>query len=92
MIKSDLVNSIAAKANIPKSTSEKVVKAFTETITDALKSGDKVSLVGFGTFSVTKRAERKGRDPQTGKEIKIKASKYPKFKPGKYLKDSVNKR
>jgi len=63
----------------------------TSSVSDALKKGDKVTLVGFGTFSTAKRAARKGRNPQTGKEIKIKASTAPKFKAGKSLKDAVNK-
>ena len=91
MTKTELVDRIAAKAGIPKATAEKALSAFTSSVSDALKKGGKVTVVGFGTFSTTKRAARKGRNPQTGKEIKIKASTAPKFKAGKSLKDSVNK-
>jgi len=91
MTKSELVDKIAAKAALTKAAAEKALNAFTSSVTDALKKGSKVTLVGFGTFSTTKRAARKGRNPQTGKEIKIKASTAPKFKAGKSLKDSVNK-
>lgn len=91
MTKTELVDKIAAKAGLTKAAAEKALSAFTSSVTDALKKGDKVTLVGFGTFSTTKRAARKGRNPQTGKEIKIKASTAAKFKAGKSLKDSVNK-
>lgn len=91
MTKTELVDKIAAKAGLTKAAAEKALGAFTSSVADALKKGDKVTLVGFGTFSTTKRAARKGRNPQTGKEIKIKASTAPKFKAGKSLKDSVNK-
>ncbi len=91
MTKTELVDKIAAKAGITKAAAEKALGAFTSSVTDALRKGDKVTLVGFGTFSTAKRAARKGRNPQTGKEIKIKASTAPKFKAGKSLKDSVNK-
>lgn len=91
MTKTELVDKIAAKAGITKAAAEKALSAFTSSVTDALRKGDKVTLVGFGTFSTAKRAARKGRNPQTGKEIKIKASTAPKFKAGKSLKDSVNK-
>jgi DNA-binding protein HU-beta len=91
MTKSELVDKIAAKAALTKAAAEKALNAFTSSVADALKKGNKVTLVGFGTFSTTKRAARKGRNPQTGKEIKIKASTAPKFKAGKSLKDSVNK-
>lgn len=91
MTKTELVDKIAAKAGITKAAAEKALGAFTSSVTDALRKGDKVALVGFGTFSTAKRAARKGRNPQTGKEIKIKASTAPKFKAGKSLKDSVNK-
>ena len=90
MTKADLVNAIAEKAGLSKADGEKALKAFTDTITDALKAGDKVALVGFGTFSVGDRAARVGKNPQTGAEIKIPAAKVPKFKAGKALKDSVN--
>lgn len=89
MTKGDLVNKIAADADISKAAAEKAVKAFVDGITGALKKGDKVSLVGFGTFDVSNRAARKGRNPQTGQEIQIKASRVPRFKAGKSLKDAV---
>jgi DNA-binding protein HU-beta len=91
MVKADIINQISSKAGIPKVAAEKALSAFIDGITAALKKGNKVSLVGFGTFSVSKRAARKGRNPQTGKEITIKASKVPKFKAGKALKDTVNR-
>ena len=92
MTKADLVNAIAEKAGLSKADAEKGLKAFTEAVTKALKAGDKVSLVGFGTFSVGQRAARTGKNPQTGKAIKIAAAKTPKFKAGKALKDAVNKK
>lgn len=91
MTKSELVEKIAAKAGLTKAAAEKALNAFTSSVTDALKKGNKVALVGFGTFSTVKRAARKGRNPQTGKEIKIKASTAPKFKAGKSLKVAVGK-
>ncbi len=90
MTKVDLVNVMASKAGISKNAAEKALKAFTDSVTAALKKGDKVSLVGFGSFEVSKRAARKGRNPRTGAEIKIKASKVPRFRPGRSLKDSIN--
>lgn len=90
MTKADLVNAIAEKAGLSKSDSEKALKAFTDSITDALKAGEKVALVGFGTFSVGQRAARTGKNPQTGAQINIPAAKTPKFKAGKALKDAVN--
>lgn len=90
MTKSDLVNKMAEDAGISKAAAEKALKAFTGGVTAALKKGNKVSLVGFGTFEVSKRAARTGRNPQTGATIKIKASNAPKFKAGKALKDAVN--
>ncbi len=90
MTKADLVNAMAEKAGLSKSDAEEALKAFIETVTGALKSGDKVALVGFGTFSVGQRAARTGQNPQTGQKIEIAAAKSPKFKPGKTLKDSVN--
>lgn len=89
MTKGDLVSKIAADADISKAAAEKTVKAFVDGITGALKKGDKVSLVGFGTFDISNRAARKGRNPQTGQEIEIKASRVPRFKAGKSLKDAV---
>lgn len=91
MNKTELVAAIASKADISKKDSEKALNAFIDTISAALKKGDKVSLVGFGSFEVRTRAARTGRNPQTGAEIKIAASKSPAFKAGKALKDIVNK-
>ncbi|MCR4851713.1 MAG: HU family DNA-binding protein [Lachnospiraceae bacterium] len=90
MNKTELVEAMAKQAGLSKKDSEKALKAFTDTVAKALKKGDKVQLVGFGTFEVTKRAARTGRNPQTGAEMKIKASKAPKFKAGKALKDILN--
>jgi len=89
--KGELVGQIASEANISKAAAEKALKAFIDGVTNSLKNGDKVSLVGFGTFDISKRAARTGRNPQTGEEITIKASNAPKFKAGKSLKDAVNK-
>ena len=91
MNKSELVDAIAKDTGLTKKDSEAAVKAFVEALSKALSKGDDVQLVGFGTFSVGKRAARTGRNPKTGETIKIKASKSPKFKPGKALKDKVNK-
>ena len=88
--KADLVNEMAEKTGFSKVDAEKCLKALIEAVTDALKQGDKVALVGFGTFSVGERAERTGKNPQTGAAIKISAAKTPKFKAGKVLKDAVN--
>ena len=90
MNKAELVAAIAAKTGESKKSTEALVNAFTEVVSDALKGGDKVLLVGFGSFEVRKRAARKGRNPQTKEEIKIPASKAPVFKAGKALKDLVN--
>ncbi|CUX37599.1 MULTISPECIES: HU family DNA-binding protein [Clostridia] len=90
MNKTELIAAIAEKAEISKKDSEKALKAFTDVVTDQLKKGDKVQLVGFGTFEVSERAAREGRNPQTGKTMKIDACKAPKFKAGKALKDEVN--
>ncbi len=91
MNKSDLIAAIAAKTGSTKKNAEASLNAMTEAITEALVKGDKVQLVGFGSFEVRKRAARKGRNPQTKEEIKIPASKAPVFKAGKALKDLVNK-
>ena len=91
MNKTDLINSIAAKSGLNKKNSEAALNAFIVSVEDSLKGGDKVVLVGFGTFEVRQRAARKGRNPQTKKEITIPASKAPVFKAGKVLKDKVNK-
>ena len=90
MNKTELVEAIAKQAKLSKKDAEASVKAFTDVVGKELKKGGKVQLVGFGTFEVSKRAARTGRNPQTGKEIKIAASKAPKFKAGKALKDLVN--
>ncbi|MBW2147054.1 MAG: HU family DNA-binding protein [Deltaproteobacteria bacterium] len=89
MTKAELVAKMAGTSGISKAAAEKALKGFTDGITMALKKGEKVTLVGFGTFSVSKRAERKGRNPRDGKVIKIPASKVAKFKPGKAMKESV---
>ena len=91
MNKSDLIAAIAAKTGETKKCAEASLNAMTEAITEALVKGDKVQLVGFGSFEVRKWAARKGRNPQTKEEIKIPASKAPVFKAGKALKDLVNK-
>ena len=90
MNKNELVTALAEKTSMKKTEVEKVLKAFTETVAEELKKGEKIQLVGFGTFEVSERAARTGRNPQTGKEMTIPASKAPKFKAGKALKDSVN--
>jgi len=88
--KSDLVDAIATSADISKAAAGRALDATVESIKKALKKGDTVSLVGFGTFKVGKRAARTGRNPRTGEAIKIKAAKVPKFTAGKGLKDAVN--
>lgn len=90
MTKAELINAMAEKAATSKAAAKRFLDAFTDSVTGALKKGEKVTLVGFGTFSVSERKARKGRNPQTGKEIKIKAGKAPKFKAGKALKDKVS--
>ncbi len=90
MNKTELVAAIADKAGLSKKDAEKALKAFSDTVTEELKAGNKVQLVGFGTFEVSERAAREGRNPQTGKAMKIAASKAPKFKAGKALKVAVN--
>ena len=90
MNKTDLIDAIAAKADISKKDAETALKATIESIEEALKNDEKVVLVGFGTFSVKESAARTGRNPSTGKSIKIAASKAPAFKAGKELKDIVN--
>ncbi|MBD5095878.1 MAG: HU family DNA-binding protein [Clostridium sp.] len=90
MNKSELVASMAEKTGLKKVDVEKVLKAFTETVADELKKGEKIQLVGFGTFEVAERPAREGRNPRTGETMKIAASKAPKFKAGKALKDSIN--
>ncbi|MGN0331446.1 MAG: HU family DNA-binding protein [Lachnospiraceae bacterium] len=90
MNKTELVAAIADKAELSKKDSEKALKAFIDVVSAELKKEHKVQLVGFGTFEVTKRAAREGRNPQTGKVMNISACKAPKFKAGKALKDAVN--
>jgi DNA-binding protein HU-beta len=90
MTKTELVQAIATKTGLTKVQSDAAVVAFQECVTDALSTGDKVSLVGFGTFSTTKRAQREGRNPSTGESMTIKASTVAKFKVGSKLKDAVN--
>ncbi|HJJ05753.1 MAG TPA: HU family DNA-binding protein [Clostridiaceae bacterium] len=92
MNKSDLIAAIAAKTGETKKDAEATVNAFIDVVTESLAKGEKVQLVGFGSFEVRKRAARKGRNPQTKEEIKIPASKAPVFKAGKALKDLVNKK
>ena len=92
MNKTELVDAMAKKAGLSKKDTAAALDAFTETIAKTLKKGDKVQLVGFGTFEVGKRAAREGKNPQTGAKIKIPASKAPKFKAGKALKDTFNKK
>ncbi|MCD8211490.1 MAG: HU family DNA-binding protein [Oscillospiraceae bacterium] len=89
MNKSELVDMISKKAKLSKADSQKALNATTDIIANALKKGEKVQLIGFGTFEVRKRAARTGRNPQTGKTIKIAATKVPAFKPGKGLKEKV---
>ena len=90
MNKAELVAALAENAGLSKKDSEKALAAFVSVVTDELKKGEKVQLVGFGTFEVADRPARTGRNPQTKKAIKIPASKAPKFKAGKALKDTVN--
>ena len=90
MNKSELIDAMAKESGLSKKDSEKALKAFMDTVAATLKKKDKVTLVGFGTFETKKRAARTGRNPQTGKEIKIAASVAPKFKAGKALKEAVN--
>ena len=91
MNKAELIAAMAAKTGETKKAAENSVNAFVEVVTETLKKGDKVQLVGFGSFEVRKRAARKGRNPQTKEEIKIPASKAPVFKAGKTFKGTVNK-
>jgi len=90
MNKQELIDQIASEAGITKAAAAKVIDAFTGSVTAALKKGDTVTLIGFGTFAVSKRAARTGRNPQTGKELKIAARNAPAFRAGKALKDAVN--
>lgn len=90
MNKTELVAAIADKTELSKKDSEKALKAFIDVVSEELKNGGKIQLVGFGTFEVSERAARTGKNPQTGAAIQIPASKAPKFKAGKALKDAVN--
>lgn len=90
MNKSELIDAVAAAADISKAKAAQAVDGVTSAVTSALSKGDQVTLVGFGTFSVRERAARTGRNPRTGEEIKIAAAKIPAFKAGKALKDAVN--
>ena len=89
MTKAELVERMAKDAKITKKAAEAALDSFTKGVRDSLKRGKRVSLVGFGTFAVGRRAARNGRNPQTGERIKIKASKVPKFRAGKVLKDAI---
>lgn len=89
MNKSDLITKVSETSELSKKDATKAVEAVFEAISEALQSGDKVQLVGFGNFEVRERSARKGRNPQTGEEIEIAASKVPTFKPGKALKDGI---
>lgn len=90
MNKTELVAAVAEKSGLSKKDAEAAVKAFTDVVSDELVKGEKIQLVGFGTFEVSERAAREGRNPKTGETMKIEASKTPKFKAGKALKDMVN--
>ena len=90
MTKSELIDAIAEKAGLNKADASKALAAALESITDALQTGEKISLIGFGTFSVSPRAARTGKNPQTGETIAIPASNAAKFKPAQKLKDAVN--
>lgn len=90
MNKAELIDAIADSADLSKASAARALDSAIDSITKALKKGDSVTLVGFGTFSVRKRAARMGRNPRTGETIKIKASKVPGFKAGKALKDAIN--
>lgn len=89
MNKTELINAVAEASELSKKDATKAVDSVFDTILDALKNGDKIQLIGFGNFEVRERSARKGRNPQTGEEIEIPASKVPAFKPGKALKDAV---
>ena len=91
MNKTELVAAMAEKSELSKKDSEKALKAFIDVVSEELQKGEKIQLVGFGTFEVSERAAREGRNPLTGETMQIKASKAPKFKAGKALKDAVNK-
>ena len=90
MNKTDLIESIAKTADIPKATAAKLVDAYHSTVTKAIAGGDKVTIPGFGSFSASERKERSGRNPRTGAVLTVKAAKVPKFKPGKSLRDALH--
>lgn len=90
MTKAELVAKIASRTSLSLAATERAVNAFIKSVMEATKKGNRVSLVGFGTFSLNRRAPRQGRNPQTGEAIKIKASRVPKFRPGKFFRDYVN--
>lgn len=90
MNKPELIAAIAERTNLTKKDTEEAIRVFTEVVEEELKKGEKIQLVGFGTFEVSERAERTGRNPQTGETMTIAASKTPKFKAGKALKDAIN--
>lgn len=91
MNKAELIEAIADKADLSKAAAGNALDAFIETVENTLKEGDSIALVGFGTFSIKDRAARSGRNPQTGEPMEIRASKVPSWKPGKLIKDAVNK-
>lgn len=90
MNKQELITAIAEKAEMEKDDAKKALNAFIEVVGDELKKGEKIQIIGFGTFEVSERAAREGRNPQTGETMEINASRNPKFKAGKALKDSLN--
>ena len=90
MNKTELIAAVAEKAELSKKDAEKAIKAFTDVVSEELANGGKIQLVGFGTFEVAERGEREGRNPKTGETMMISASRTPKFKAGKALKDMVN--
>ena len=90
MNRTELIDAIVKEAGVPKKDADKVLKAYVNTVEKAVKKGDKVQLVGFGTFELRKRAARKAKNPQTGETIKVPAAKVPAFKPGKAFKEFVN--
>ena len=90
MNKSELIEAVASAADLTKADAGRAIDAVVATVTDTLAKGDSLSLIGFGTFSISERAARTGRNPRTGEAIQIKAAKLPKFKAGKALKDAVN--
>ena len=90
MNKAELIAAMSEKTELSRKDAEKALKAFTDVVTEELKKGEKIQLVGFGTFEVSERAARTGRNPQSGEEMEIPASKAPKFKAGKALKDMIN--